>query len=368
MANAQSTSVVVVALACNLAIAAAKFVAFAWSGSSAMLSEAIHSLVDTSNQALLLHGIRRSRRPADARHPFGYGRELYFWSFIVAILLFSLGAGVALYEGVEKLGNPHPLEHVYINYIVLVAAMGLEGISTWKALAEFNRRRGDAGALDALRASKDPALFAIVLEDLAAMAGLLVALIGVFAADRLGIVEADGIASIVIGLILAAVAAFMSIEIKGLIVGEAASPSLRSGLRRIIAAETGPAGPIRTVNEIRTMHMGPEDVLVAASADFHDRETATSIENTTTRIERAIKARYPEVTRFFLEVQSADAHQDSARSGGGDHDDDEAAQPAKPAAASVALLETAMAQPAERAQGTSRKSRKRGKKNKGGQR
>jgi cation diffusion facilitator family transporter len=355
----------VVALACNLAIAAAKFVAFAWSGSSAMLSEAIHSLVDTSNQALLLHGIRRSRRPADARHPFGYGRELYFWSFIVAILLFSLGAGVALYEGVEKLGNPHPLEYVYINYIVLVVAMGLEGISTWKALAEFNRRRGDAGALDALRASKDPALFAIVLEDLAAMAGLLVALIGVFAADRLGIIEADGIASIVIGLILAAVAAFMSIEIKSLIVGEAASPSLRSGLRRIIAAETGPAGPIKAVNEIRTMHMGPEDVLVAASADFHDRETATSIENTTTRIERAIKARYPEVTRFFLEVQSADAHGRLAHAAERVHDDEEAAPPGEPLPTSPAgVLERA----APPSQGSSRKSRKRGKKNKGGRR
>ncbi len=367
MAHAQSTIVVLVALACNLAIAAAKFAAFVWTGSSAMLSEAIHSLVDTSNQALLLHGLKRSRRPADARHPFGYGRELYFWSFIVAILLFSLGSGVALYEGVEKLHNPRPLEHAYINYIVLAVAMVLEGISTWKAVGEFNARRGNARALDALRASKDPALFAIVLEDIAAMAGLFVALIGVFAADRLGIAEADGIASIVIGLILAAVAAFMSIEIKSLIVGEAASPSVRSGLRRIIAAESGPAGPIRTVNEIRTMHMGPEDVLVAASADFHDGETAASVEAATTRIERAIKARYPEVTRFFLEVQGAESHGRLAHQAGSDHDDGEAAPSARSAPAPpapLALLERA----APPSQDTSRKARKRGKKKKGGRR
>ena len=221
--------------------------------------------------------------------------------------------------------------------------------------------------LDALRASKDPALFAIVLEDVAAMAGLLVALIGVFAADRLGIIEADGVASIVIGLILAAVAAFMSIEIKSLIVGEAASRSVRSGLRRIIAAETGPAGPIKTVNEIRTMHMGPEDVLVAASADFHDRETATSIENTTTRIERAIKAQYPEVTRFFLEVQGADAHGRLAHSAERIHDNEEALLPGDPSpAAPAGLLERAVG-PAPR-ETTSRKARKRGKKNKGGRR
>ena len=301
-------AVVLVALGCNFAIAVSKFVAFAWTGSSAMLSEAIHSLVDTSNQALLLHGLARSKRPADARHPFGYSKELYFWSFVVAILLFSLGAGVALYEGVAKLLDPHPMENVHVNYIVLAVAIVLEAFSTWKALGEFNARRGSAPALAALRASKDPALFAIVLEDLAGLAGLLAALAGVVVADRAGIAEADGIASLVIGLILGAVAAFMSVEIKGLIVGEAASLTVRTGLRNIIRAEIGEGRPIRAINEIRTMHLGPEDVLVAASVDFHDAETAATVEATSARLERAIRERYPEVRRLFVEVQSEAEH------------------------------------------------------------
>jgi cation diffusion facilitator family transporter len=308
-----SKAVVIWALGCNLAISAAKFVAYTMTGSSAMLSEAIHSLVDTSNQALLLHGIQRSKRPADSKHPFGYSQELYFWSFIVAILLFSLGAGVAIYEGVEKILHPHPMENVKVNYIVLVVALALEGGSMWKALEEFNARRGDEGIITALRASKDPALFAIVLEDAAALAGLVVALVGIFIADKFGIAEADGIASIVIGMILAAVAAFVSVEIKSLIVGEAASRDVRSGMLQIIKSEIGPGKPIRALNEMRTMHLGPEDVLVAASVDFNDDETAAEVEATTARLERAIKTKFPEVQRLFIEVQSAQAHAEIAR-------------------------------------------------------
>jgi cation diffusion facilitator family transporter len=299
-----SSVVVLVALGCNLAIAATKFVAAVWTGSSAMFSEAVHSLVDSSNQALLLLGIKRAARPADVRHPFGYSKELYFWSFIVAILLFSMGAGVAVYEGIHKIHNPHPIEHEHILYIVLGIAIVLEGISTWKAIGEFNKRRGSVAALTALRVSKDPALFAIVLEDLAALAGLLIALIGVTVADRLNLPVADGVASIVIGFLLASVAAFMSMEIKSLIIGESASPQMRSGLRHLIHSEIGPGKPIRSINEIRTMHMGPQDVIVAASVDFEDGETARSVEQTTARLDRAIKLRYPEVRNLFIEVQS----------------------------------------------------------------
>lgn len=308
MAAGGSTSVVLVALGCNLGIAVAKFVAAAWTGSSAMLSEAIHSLVDTSNQGLLLHGLKRAERPADARHPFGYSKELFFWSFIVAILLFSMGAGVSLYEGVMKLLSPHPIESAGINYIVLAVAIALEGVSTWKAVSAFNSKRGEAGMLAALRASKDPALFTVVLEDLAAMAGLVVALSGVMAADLLGIIEADGIASIIIGLLLASVAAFMSIEIKALIIGEAASAAVTAGLKHLVLTETGPGRPIRAINEIRTMHLGPEDVLVAASVDFQDGETAKSVEATTGRLDRAIRAKFPSVRHLFLEVQSEADH------------------------------------------------------------
>ena len=308
LAAGGSTRVVIFALAANFSIAVAKFSAYLWTGSSAMLSEAIHSLVDTSNQALLLYGQKRSERPADARHPFGYSRELFFWSFIVAILLFSLGAGVAIYEGVEKLLHPHPVKDAHINYIVLAIAIVLESFSTYKALQEFNARRGTDGMIAALRSSKDPALFAIVLEDLAALAGLIVALFGVLAADKLEFVQGDGIASIMIGFILAGVAAFMSVEIRSLIVGEAAAPAVRSGLVALIKTETGPGNRIRVINEIRTMHLGPEDVLVAASVDFNDQETAASVEATTARLERAIKAKYPEVQKLFLEVQSAEQH------------------------------------------------------------
>ena len=308
MSAGGSTGVVIVALGCNLAIAASKFVAYTWTGSSAMLSEAIHSFVDTSNQALLMVGLKRSQRPPDARHPFGYSKELYFWSFIVAMILFSLGAGVAIYEGVEKILNPHPIENAYISYIVLAVAIFLEGISTWKAVTEFNKRRGRTGMVAALRHSKDPALFAIVLEDLAALAGLLVALIGIFLADRLGIAEADGVASILIGLILGTVAAFMSTEIRSLIVGEAATPAMRSGIRRLMREEVGAGKPIRAINEIRTMHLGPDDVLMAASVDFHDAGTVADVEATTARMEEAIKTKYPQVRNVFIEVQSEEQH------------------------------------------------------------
>lgn len=347
MSQGTSTSVVLVALGCNLAIATSKFAAFMWTGSSAMLSEAIHSLVDTSNQALLLYGIKRAARPADARHPFGYAKELYFWSFVVAILLFSLGAGVALYEGAEKLHNPHPIHDAYINYIVLVVAIGLEGISTWKAISEFNARRGDKDAIAALRSSKDPALFAIVLEDIAALAGLVCALAGVYVADQFSIAEADGIASIAIGLILGLVAAFMSIEIRSLIVGEAASPSVRSGLRQMIRAEVGEGKPIRTVNEIRTMHLGPDDVLVAASVDFQDGETAKSVEAATARLEAAIRGRYPEVKRLFIEVQSEAEHRRLARIGHGlQAHESHAEAPVAAAASKGSATEPAAKQPA----------------------
>lgn len=303
-----SAKVVVVALACNLGIALAKFSAAAWTGSSAMLSEAIHSLVDTSNQALLLIGIRRSQRPADERHPFGYAKELYFWSFVVAILLFSLGAGVAIYEGAQKIIEPHPVVDPHVNFLVLGVAICLEAYSTRKALVEFNARRGGVPLISALRASKDPALFAVLLEDIAALSGLVIAGLGLLIAEWTGFAAADGFASIAIGLLLGAVAAFMSIEIRSLIVGEAAAPEVVSGIRDLLAAECGPQRTILAINEVRTMHLGPDDILVAASADFGDDETATSIEAATARVEQAVKAKFPAVRRFFLEVQSGVDH------------------------------------------------------------
>jgi cation diffusion facilitator family transporter len=308
VAASGSTGVVIVALAANLGIAVAKFAAAAWTGSSAMLSEAIHSLVDTANQGLLLLGIKRSQRPADAAHPFGYAKELYFWSFVVAILLFSLGAGVAIYEGVEKLIDPHPVVDPLVNYIVLAIAFALESVSAARAVQEFNRRRGNVPALIALRASKDPALFTVLLEDAAALIGLTIAAIGIAVSDITGSPTADGYASVLIGLLLGAVAAFMSIEIRSLIIGEAASPAVLQDIRATIEAEQGAGRPIHAINDIRTMHLGPTDILVAVSVDFEDGVSAGAIEAVTSRVERAIKAKRPSVRRFFMEGQSVEDH------------------------------------------------------------
>ena len=308
MATSNSRTIVIIALAANLAIAVAKFAAAAWTRSSAMLSEAIHSLVDTSNQALLLYGLHRARRPADARYPFGYSREIYFWSFVVAVLLFSMGAGVSIYEGIQKLRNPQPIRDIWINYAVLGLALTLEGFSAYKAFTAFESRSLGRGWLAELRATKDAALFMVLLEDIAAVSGLLIALAALLCVQFLGLAQADGVASVLIGLLLASVAAFMSVEIKGLIVGEAANPRVLAGIDAALRAEVGPKGPLIAINEVRTMHLGPDDVLVAASVDAIDGIPAEEVEAVTSRIERNIKARHPEVRRLFIETQSAAGH------------------------------------------------------------
>lgn len=313
MASGGSQSVVLVALAANLVIALAKFAAAAWTRSSAMLSEAIHSLVDTSNQALLLYGLHRARQPADARHPFGYSKEIYFWSFVVAVLLFSMGAGVSIYEGIEKLRDPHPISDFWLNYLVLGLAISLEGFSAFKAILAFNSHRGPRGWLAALRASKDAALFTVLLEDIAAVTGLLIALFALLCVQFLGWEQADAVASILIGLLLATVAAFMSVEIRSLLVGEAVNPRVQAGIEAIFGGEIGPHGPLIAINEIRTMHLGPDDVLVAASVDAIDGLPAEEVEAVTSQLERAIKTRFPEVRRIFIETQSVAGHAAAVR-------------------------------------------------------
>ncbi len=312
MSSGDSKTVVLVALAANLGIAIAKFAAAGLTRSSAMLSEAIHSLVDTSNQALLLYGLKRSSRPADALHPFGYSREIYFWSFVVAVLLFSMGAGVSVYEGISKLHNPHPIKDFWVNYAVLGVALALEGVSAWKAITTFAPTIGPRGWIAALRASKDAALFAVLLEDLAAVTGLLIALVALLCVQFLGWQSADAVASIAIGLLLGAVAAFMSVEIKGLIVGEAANPRVLAGIEAILRSKVGADGPLIAINEIRTMHLGPQDILVAASVDAIDGITAQRVETVTSQLERSIKSKYPEVRRLYIETQSSAGHHAAA--------------------------------------------------------
>ena len=300
-----STTVVIVALVCNLGIAATKFAAAVVSGSSAMLAEAIHSLVDTGNQGLLLLGIKRSSRKPDDLHPFGYAMELYFWSFVVGMLLFSLGAGVAIYEGVDKTAHPAPIEQAHIVYIVLAISVVLEGISTYRGVVEFNHRRGRVAWLTALRNSKDPSLYVVLLEDFAALAGLVIAFAGVVASHEFGILQADGIASIAIGIVLALVAAFMSIETKELLIGEAASSRVYDGLRDILQTEVGQDRPITNVASIKTMHLGPEDILLAIRLDYNDTVTAAIVERTNARIETSIKERFPSIKQIFLAVGSS---------------------------------------------------------------
>ena len=304
MATSASKNVIFAALAGNALIAVTKFAAAAFTGSSAMFSEAIHSVVDTGNQGLLLLGIRRAARPADAAHPFGYGAEIYFWAFVVAILIFGVGAGFSIYEGVNKLLNPHPVTDIYVNYIVLGAAILFEGFSWWVAFREFRRSKGALGLLEAVRRSKDPTVFTVLFEDTAAMLGLVIALVGIALGHFTGMAVFDALASVAIGLVLAATAAFLAYECKGLLIGEAASPEVVAGIEAIVADSAG----IERMNEIRTVHFGPSDALVALSLDFVDTLSAGDVEETVSAMERRIKDSFPDVSRVFIEAQSWSSH------------------------------------------------------------
>jgi cation diffusion facilitator family transporter len=307
--------VIFAALAGNSLIAGTKFGAAAYTGSSAMFSEAIHSTVDTGNQALLLWGLKRANRPPDERHPFGYGREIYFWAFIVAILIFALGAGISIYEGLQKIAAPHPVTDAYVNYIVLGLAIAFETGSWWVALREFNLTRGRRGYLEAVQVSKDPSIFTVLLEDTAALLGLVVALVGIGLADLLEMPVFDGLASLVIGGILALAAIVLAYETKGLRIGEAADPEVVAGVGRVVAADS----KISRVNEILTTHLGPADVLVNVSIDFRDELTSREVEEAISDMERRIKTDFPAVTRVFIEAQSWQAHQsDRVRGGAGE--------------------------------------------------
>ena len=288
--------VILAALFANLGIAAAKFVAAAITGSSSMLTEGVHSLVDSGNQGLLLYGQRRAKRVPDALHPFGYGRELYFWAFVVAILIFGLGAGISVYEGWAHIEAPEPLHDPTINYIVLAIALALEGTSWWIALREFAAAKGDLGWWQAVKESKDPATFIVLFEDSAALAGLIVAGIGIWASHAWDDPRIDGAASIAIGVILAAVAMLLAREAKGLLIGERADPALIAEIRATLEAEPG----ITYVNHVRTVHSAPDRVFVAISADFDDALTMGEAETLVERLEKLLKARQPKLSSIYI--------------------------------------------------------------------
>jgi cation diffusion facilitator family transporter len=304
VAASGSTKVVIAALVGNGLIAVTKFAASVYTGSSAMMSEGIHSVVDTCNQALLLYGIHRSARPADKKHPFGYAREIYFWAFVVAILIFAIGAGVSVYEGVQKLLKPTPVRDAYVNYIVLGAAFVFEAGAWWMALREFTRQKGALGYLEAVRRSKDPALFTVLFEDTAAMLGIVVAFAGIWLGQATGVLWMDGAASIVIGVILTVVAALLAYECKGLLVGEGASEKVVDSIRALIESHSADT----TINEFLTMQLGPDDVLVTISLDFAGNLTAGDVERHVSEMETKIKTAHAEVKRVFIEAQSFAAH------------------------------------------------------------
>jgi cation diffusion facilitator family transporter len=296
VAGHDSTRVILTALAANVGIAVAKFVAAGITGSSAMLTEGVHSLVDSTNQVLLLYGYKRSRLPANAMHPLGYGRELYFWSFVVAILVFSLGAGISLYEGVLHLLNPEPTEDVAIAFVVLGIAIVLEGWSTLAALKAFNAARGQKGYYRAIRDTKDAPNLVVLLENSGAIAGLAIAAVGIGLSAATGNPMFDGIASVLIGLVLGIMAVLLLIEAKGLLIGESADPALIAELRSVTEGHRG----VVAVREVLAVHQAPDMVLVVISADFEDTISARDVEQTVADIERKIAMQFPVVTRIYI--------------------------------------------------------------------
>ena len=295
-----SKKVIIAALVGNLLISVTKFIAATITGSAAMMSECIHSLVDTGNQILLLYGLKRAALPADEDFPFGYGKEIYFWSFIVAIMIFALGGGISIYQGFQHLQHPEPISNVMVNYIVLGLALLFEGAAWYFAFREFSRVKGRWGYLEAIQRAKDPSIFVVLFEDSAAMLGLLVAFVGVWLSDTTGILIFDGIASIVIGLILFGTSIWLAYETKGLLIGESANKSVQRGIRDSLRGRAH----IDHVNEILTMHMGPDFILANISVDFDNAISAQQVESDIAAITRSIKQAYPQIKRVFIEAES----------------------------------------------------------------
>lgn len=291
-----STRTLVVAFLANLGIAVSKFVAAAITGSSAMLTEGVHSVVDSTNQLLLMWGRHAAKRPADELHPFGHGRELYFWSFVVAVLVFSLGAGVSIYEGVINLHDPHPAVSPVVGYIVLLVAFLLDGWSTVEAYREFKVTKGKLGWFEAIRRSKDPAAFIVLLENAAALAGIVVAAVGLYLAQLTGDPFFDAAASIVIGLILAVTALVLAYESKGLLIGEAADPELVASIRKLVDDLPEVVG----VGYVLTVHASPDQITVLMNVDFDDELRAGEVERVVCEVEEEAQRRWPHIRRLFV--------------------------------------------------------------------
>lgn len=300
MSSESSKKTIFAAIGANLAIAITKFIAAAITGSSAMLSEGIHSTVDTTNELLLLLGIHLSKKPPDENHPFGHGQELYFWSLIVAILVFSVGGGMSFYEGISHLLHPSPLEDPMWNYIVLGLAIVFEGYSWSVAWKEFQPYKGKQSVWKAIRTSKDPTIFTVLFEDSAAILGLIVAFLGVFFGHLFSNPYLDGIASIVIGVILAVVAVLLAYESRGLLLGESANSSTVASIREIAISDRAVEG----VRRVLTMHLGPQEILLNLEIQFNKNLSAEEVASAVQRLERTICKKHPDIKNVFIEAQS----------------------------------------------------------------
>jgi cation diffusion facilitator family transporter len=288
------------AMAANLVIAVTKFVAAGFSGSSAMLAEGIHSLVDSGNQLLLLLGMKKSRKPADESHPFGHGKELYFWSLIVAIALFGIGGGMSTYEGITHLLHPHPLSDPKWSYVVLGVAFLFDGISWMIALHELLPGIRKEGLKKALVGTKDPSVLTVLCEDTADLIGLILAFLGIFLGHRLNSPSADGIASIAIGAVLAAVSVFLVWQSKGLLLGESAAPEVVESIRAAARAVPG----IEGVKQPLTMHFGPDEVLLNLKVEFRPDLPASEVTAAIDRLKQTIREQHPEIRRIFIEARA----------------------------------------------------------------
>jgi cation diffusion facilitator family transporter len=292
------------ALVGNSLIAITKFAAASFTGSSAMMSEGIHSLVDTGNQVLLLYGIKRSNLPASSEFPFGHGKEIYFWCFVVAMLIFALGGTVSIYKGWQHLSHPVPMKNIAINYAVLGFAVVFEAGALWVAFKEFNRSRGSLGILEAITRGKDPTLFVVVFEDSAALIGLLIALLGIFLFQVTGNPVFDGLASISIGILLVLTALALAAESKKLLIGESADPLIVAAIHDTLHADAR----VLNVNEVATLHMGPDFIVATLSVDFVDDLSSSQLEAAVTDINKKIKAIDSRLRRVFIEAERREDH------------------------------------------------------------
>ncbi|OWP61488.1 cation transporter [Hymenobacter amundsenii] len=302
MAGGSSKSALYGGLAANVGIAVSKFVAAYLTGSSAMLSEGIHSLVDSGNAVLLLYGIKQSQRPADAQHPFGRSKELYFWGLIVAVLIFAIGGGMSFYEGIKHIEHPEPLTDPLWNYVVLGIAVCFETWASWLAIrALYQDKAGHQTSFwKILSTSRDPAVYASVLENLAALMGLVIALAGVYFGHLLNNPILDGAASIAIGLLLMMVAIFLVARTRALLVGEGVSEVILEDLQTIGRQQPG----VQSLRPPLTMYLGPTDVVLALDVEFEDQLSAQDVEVAIDRLQNAIRAKYPEFQRIFIEAKS----------------------------------------------------------------